>query len=76
MQARTVNIEVLYAMTGGFIAERSTAQWLEACARIDIPHGPVISLDDLLVDEHLRAVGFFDEVPAGDGQTARVTAPR
>lgn len=67
MQARTVNIEVLYAMTGGFIAERSTAQWLEACARIDIPHGPVISLDDLLLDEHLRAVGFFDEVPAGDG---------
>ena len=69
MQARTRNIEVLYAMTAGFMAERSTAAWVEALSRQDIPHGQVNSLDDLLTDPHLRAVGFFHEAPAGDGQS-------
>ncbi len=67
IQARTANIEVLYAMTAGFVAERTTAQWIETCTRIDIPHGRYNTLDDLLSDEHLSAVGYFDELPAGDG---------
>lgn len=57
--ARTQNIVELYTIAGEAIAQRATAQWLEACARLEIPATPVKSLDDLIDDEHLRATGFF-----------------
>lgn len=75
IQGRTANIEVLYAMVGGFIAERASAEWVEALTRIDVPHGRVNSLEDLFVDPHLQAAGFWRELPAGDGRsTARFAA--
>ncbi len=75
IQGRTANIEVLYAMVGGFVAERSTAAWIEALTRIDVPHGRVNALEDLFVDPHLQASGFWRELPAGDGRsTMRLAA--
>jgi len=70
MAARTRNIEVLYALAAGIVAERTTQEWVEFCTRCDIPYGRVNTLDDLLADPHLQAVGFFDEQPAGDGRSA------
>jgi crotonobetainyl-CoA:carnitine CoA-transferase CaiB-like acyl-CoA transferase len=69
MRARTENIEVLYALAAGFVAERTTAQWTEALTRLDIPHGPVNTLEGLFSDPHLQATGFFHELPAGDGRS-------
>jgi len=69
IQGRTANIEVLYAMVGGFIAERASADWVEALSRIDVPHGRVNRLEDLFVDPHLQAAGFWRELPAGDGHS-------
>ena len=69
IQGRTANIEVLYAMVGGFIAERGSAEWVEALTRIDVPHGRVNTLEDLFVDPHLQAAGFWRELPAGDGKS-------
>ena len=69
MRARTENIEVLYALAAGFVAERTTAQWTEALTRLDIPHGPVNTLEGLFSDPHLQATGFFQELPAGDGHS-------
>ncbi len=66
--ARTRNIEALYVLAGEFIAGRSTAAWLEACERLDIPAAPMHRLEDLERDPHLVATGFFRSLgdPAAD----------
>lgn len=60
---RTENVAALLEAAGGFVAQRSTAQWLAICDRLQIPAGPVAALDGLIDDEQLRAVGFFTELP-------------
>ena len=49
----------LYAMLGAALGARTSAEWLTLFEELDIPCGPVNSLDELLVDPHLTAVGFF-----------------
>lgn len=57
--ARTANIGELYKIAGRFIARRSTTDWLEICGRLEIPAMPIATLDEILVDPHLQATGFF-----------------
>jgi crotonobetainyl-CoA:carnitine CoA-transferase CaiB-like acyl-CoA transferase len=59
---RTRNIDALYALAAEVIATRSTAQWLETCARLQIPASAMNRLEDLEEDEHMRATGFFRTV--------------
>jgi crotonobetainyl-CoA:carnitine CoA-transferase CaiB-like acyl-CoA transferase len=59
--ARSRNIAALYAMVAELMEERTTAEWLALLAEADLPHVAVKSLEDLLADEHLAAVGFFQE---------------
>jgi crotonobetainyl-CoA:carnitine CoA-transferase CaiB-like acyl-CoA transferase len=65
--ARTRNVEVLYGHVAGIVVERTSAEWVEALTRIDVPYGRVNTLEDLFTDPHLEAIGFFRELPAGDG---------
>ena len=44
---------------GGEIARRTTAEWQALLERVDIPYTPARSIEDLLEDPHLRALGFF-----------------
>lgn len=62
MAARTANIDALYALAGELIVRQDTAYWLEACGRIGVPAAPVLSLDEMVEDPHLRAVGFFSSL--------------
>ncbi len=62
LAARTRNIDALYALAAECIALRSTADWLAACDRLDIPAAPLNRLADLERDPHLAATGFFGEV--------------
>lgn len=41
------------------VALRSTADWLEACDRLDIPAAPLHRLADLQEDPHLEQTGYF-----------------
>lgn len=89
LSARTAHIDVLYAELAACVASRSTAQWLQACERLDIPAAPLRRLADLEDDPHLRATGFFialDDPAMGslvmpnaplkfDGAVARPTLP-
>jgi crotonobetainyl-CoA:carnitine CoA-transferase CaiB-like acyl-CoA transferase len=88
--ARTGNIDALLAIVSDAVAQRTSAQWVETCTRLDIPVAPVIAIDDLPEDQHLRAVGHFQQLACGeegasiclpgngiriDGRTARPAAP-
>ena len=57
---RTQNIEALYEAAEQIIATRTTAQWLDVCARLEIPASKMNRLEDLQDDEHLKATGFFE----------------
>ena len=60
LQARTNHSAEVYAFLDATFRTRTTAQWLELLAKADVPAGPMHSLESLLDDEHLKAVGFFE----------------
>lgn len=57
--ARTAHIDDLYALTAELISKQTTAHWLEACERIAVPAAPMLSLEEVVEDPHLNAVGLF-----------------
>lgn len=59
LATRSDNIEELYRIAGECLADRTTAEWTETLARLDIPAAPIASLEELADDPHLQAVGFF-----------------
>jgi len=59
MAVRAQHIDELYAITGGLLVERTTAEWLELLRTAEIPCGPVNRLEDLRSDQQLEATGFF-----------------
>jgi crotonobetainyl-CoA:carnitine CoA-transferase CaiB-like acyl-CoA transferase len=58
---RVLHIESLYQMIEQEAPKRTTAAWVEFCDRVSIPCMPVLSLDDLPDDEHLKSVGMFGQ---------------
>jgi crotonobetainyl-CoA:carnitine CoA-transferase CaiB-like acyl-CoA transferase len=59
---RTRNIDALYGLAAEVIATRSTDDWLEVLARLEIPASRMNRLEDLTQDPHLRATDFFVDV--------------
>ncbi len=57
---RSKRSDELYAFIGGALGGRTCKEWLATFEELDIPCGPVHSLDGLLDDPHLKAVGFFE----------------
>ena len=56
---RNRHIAALYALLEPILAERTSAEWIVLFTAADLPFAPVNSVDDLLHDPHLRAVGFW-----------------
>jgi crotonobetainyl-CoA:carnitine CoA-transferase CaiB-like acyl-CoA transferase len=56
---RTRNIDALYALAAAEYALRTTAEWVEALQRLDVPYSEVHTLESLLDDPHLADAGFF-----------------
>jgi crotonobetainyl-CoA:carnitine CoA-transferase CaiB-like acyl-CoA transferase len=73
---RVQNIEVLYTLVEEEAVKRTTAEWVAFCDRVSIPCMPVLNLEDLPQDEHLRAVEFFgvDEHPS-EGRYRTMRSP-
>ncbi len=73
---RTANIDEVYAFVASELKGRTTEYWLKVLDDIDVPHAPVKSLEDLLVDPHLDAVGLVatTEHPT-EGQIRSFRAP-
>jgi crotonobetainyl-CoA:carnitine CoA-transferase CaiB-like acyl-CoA transferase len=58
---RVHNIGILYSMVEEEAAKRPTQEWVQFCDRASIPCMPVLSLQDLPDDPHVKAVQLFDE---------------
>jgi crotonobetainyl-CoA:carnitine CoA-transferase CaiB-like acyl-CoA transferase len=57
--ARSRHVVALYELAGACLTDKSTDEWLELLRDLEIPSARVSSLDDLLDDPQLAAVGFF-----------------
>ncbi len=60
--ARTEHIRELYRMVAEVMPTRTSAEWTAALEAADIPVMPMHTLESLMDDPHLRAVGFFQTV--------------
>ena len=61
-EARSRDFEGANALVAGEMKKRSTAQWIEALERADIPVQRMNSLSDVVEDPHLAAIEYFREV--------------
>jgi len=59
---RTRNIDELYQLVEKELLARPSAEWLAVLSGAEIPAAPVHSVPDLFTDEHLDAVGLFEQV--------------
>lgn len=59
---RNANISELYREVSEALKGRTTAYWIDTLGAADIPAMPVHTLDSLMHDPHLEAVGFFRRV--------------
>lgn len=56
---RVQHIDLLYSVVEQEAPDFTNAEWQAFCDRVSIPCMPVKSLDEVLDDEHLAAVGMF-----------------
>jgi crotonobetainyl-CoA:carnitine CoA-transferase CaiB-like acyl-CoA transferase len=62
LEARAKQIDRVYGLLGETFVTRTTQEWLDLLEKLHIPASPLRSTDDLFTNEHLNAVGFFEEV--------------
>jgi crotonobetainyl-CoA:carnitine CoA-transferase CaiB-like acyl-CoA transferase len=62
MSSRTLHIDALYALLAEILTTRPSAQWLEVLDAADIPVMPLHTLDSLIDDPHLAAIGFLQSI--------------
>ena len=61
-EARSRNYGRAYAFVAQEMRKRTTAEWLEALERADIPVQRMNELSDIVADPHLAATGYFRTV--------------
>ncbi|MFE5703461.1 CaiB/BaiF CoA transferase family protein [Rhodococcus koreensis] len=71
--SRTVHAEEIGTFLSEQFTSRTTGEWLDILATIDIPASPVNSVRDLLDDPHLRDIEFFQEREHPTEGTLRVS---
>ena len=57
--ARLRNIDAFYSFVAEVLAARTTQACVDGLRAVDVPCAPVKTLQELMSDEHLQAVGFF-----------------
>ena len=71
VSSRLAHIDEVYSTLGELLAERTTAEWLEAFDAANIPSMPVNHPDDLVDDPHLAATGFWQTMEHAELGTLR-----
>jgi crotonobetainyl-CoA:carnitine CoA-transferase CaiB-like acyl-CoA transferase len=73
---RVQNIAILYQMIESEAPKRTTAQWVAFCDGVSIPCMPVLSLDQVHEDPHVKAVGLFGSAEhPSEGRYRSVRSP-
>ena len=67
MRSRTENITTVLGKLSDTLATRTTDEWMTVLKAAQCPAMPIASMDDLLTDPHLEAVGFWDRRETEDG---------
>lgn len=74
--SRALNLGSLYGEIESRTPSKTTAEWVELCDREQIPCMPVVDMDDLPKDAHLKAVGMFEQhLHPTEGPTQLVRSP-
>ncbi len=68
LRSRTENIGKALGLLAEEMATRTTAEWMDLFQKAELPAMPILSLEDLLHDPHLGAVGFWHERDTPDGR--------
>ena len=61
-EARSKNYDAAYRMVAEELKKRTTAEWIVAFEQADIPVQKMNSLDDIVADPHLAAIGYLQPV--------------
>ena len=72
LEDRAKQIDRVYGLLGETFITRTTQEWLDLLGELHIPASPLRTTDELFTNEHLNAVGFFEEV---DGPQGKVRFP-
>jgi crotonobetainyl-CoA:carnitine CoA-transferase CaiB-like acyl-CoA transferase len=76
LAVRVQNIDVLYAMVEEEACKRTNHEWVTFCDRVSIPCLPVLALDQLPQDPHVKAVGLFQSAQhPSEGKYRAVRSP-
>jgi crotonobetainyl-CoA:carnitine CoA-transferase CaiB-like acyl-CoA transferase len=62
LRGRTENTPYAYGLVAEALKTRTTAEWLDILRSADIPAAPLHTLESLVDDPHLKAVGLFQTV--------------
>jgi formyl-CoA transferase len=74
-QARNANIVAMYRDLAEATRQRTTTEWMDICASLDIPATPIYALDDLPEHPHLKAVGLFQSAQHPSEGPIRYVSP-
>lgn len=75
LAARTENSGALYDILAEIVAQKTTAEWLALLNKADVPVMHVHSIETLVDDPHLQAVGFFGWMDHPSEGRVRTLAP-
>ncbi|ANE81825.1 acetyl-CoA acetyltransferase [Mycobacterium adipatum] len=67
LELRAKQIDTVYGLVAQTMRERTTAQWLDLFAELEIPATPINTLDALFDSPQLNAAGLFETVQTPDG---------
>jgi crotonobetainyl-CoA:carnitine CoA-transferase CaiB-like acyl-CoA transferase len=72
---RADNIDAVYRYVSDTIGTNTSAYWLQALDKADIPCAPLYTVDDLIADRHLGQVGMLQELQHPTEGAIRTPAP-
>ena len=67
LEDRAKQIDRVYGLLGETFATRTTQEWLDLLEQLHIPASPLRTTDELFDNEHLNAIGFFEEMATPQG---------